>query len=124
MEKFSEFVEKERARLNDARDKLLEQRAEIDAKIAEVDVEMNAVLAYERAKTGKPAPKRSGRRGIRSDVLSLVAKNPTGIKRAAILEAMSAKGDKAKETSISNALAALKKQGHIMSDTDGYKAVA
>lgn len=124
MEKFQEFVEKERARLNDAREELLGQRSEIDAKIAELDVEMNAVLAYERAKTGKPAPKRSGRRGIRNDVLLVVQKHPAGIKRAAILDEMSAKGDKAKETSVSNALAALKKQGHITSDASGYKAVA
>ena len=125
MPDFVEYISQERERLGAARQKLLEEKSALDAKIAEIDTEMQAISAYERAKTGRLPPKRSGRRGgIRADVLTVVQQYPGGVKRAEILDKMNAKGDKTKETSVSNALAALKKQGHIVSDSDGYKAVA
>ena len=120
---FSSFIEKERERLNSQRSELMEQRAELDGKILAVDNEMMAISAYERAKTGKPARagRGGGRRGVRSEVLAEVQRHKSGVKRAKLLELMNAKGDKSKETSVSNALAALKRQGLISLDGSGYK---
>lgn len=123
VDNFAAFVEKERERIDAARSALLDERAAVDAKIAELDKEMGAITAYERAKTGRATRggRGGGRRGVRTEVLAEVQKHKSGIKRAKLLEAMKAKGDKSKETSISNALAALKRQGQITLDDSGYR---
>ena len=93
------------------RKKLLDERADIDSRLAELD-----------ALTGtKPRPSGKRRTGIRNDVLALVkAKGP--MTRAQVLEAMKAKGDKSFTGSISNALAGLKKSGSLTLKNRNYKA--
>ncbi len=62
------------------------------------------------------------RTGVRSDVLNAVKAAENGVSRADLLEAMSAKGDKRAEQSISNALANLKKSGQINLNDGIYTA--
>ena len=74
---------------------------------------------------GSPVTVRSSgtrRTGIRDEVLATVQKHKDGISRSQLLEVMQAKGDKSAEQSISNALAALKKDGKVSGDDGIYKA--
>ena len=93
------------------RKKLLDERADIDSQLAELD-----------ALTGtQPRPSGKRRTGIRNDVWALVkAKGP--MTRAKVLETMKAKGDKSLTGSISNALASLKKSGALTLKNRNYKA--
>lgn len=71
-----------------------------------------------------PSPRSGGggrRTGIRDQVLSAVKEAKAGITRAQLLDAMSARGDKSAEQSISNALAALKKAGTITGEGGTYE---
>lgn len=109
---FEQFIKKERDRLAAARSVEESRLAEVQKKIDEIDREMVAIDAYEAAKTGTTArPRRAGTRrtGRRDEVLAVIKKHPKGISRGDILTAMQAKGDRSEETSISNALAALKR---------------
>ncbi len=123
---FEMFVEQERTRLKKEKEELINQRTQIDEKLANIDREMHAIAAYEAAKAGKLAsPKgtrRTRRSGIREAVLATIRQNPNGMSRAEILAAHDAKGDKSTEQSISNALAALKKQGAIVLADGVYTA--
>lgn len=129
MDNFEQMIEKERARLGALRDDLISQRASIATKLAEIDQELAAIGAYERAKMGKPerAPKaakntRAPRGAKREELLSLIEDTP-GLTRGEIIEKLGIKGDKSQEQSISNALATLKKAGTIAA-TDGKYAIA
>ena len=62
------------------------------------------------------------RSGVREQVLDAVKAAPGGISRAKVLETMAAKGDKAAEQSVSNALAALKRAGAISLVDSLYRA--
>ena len=128
MEKFEEFVQKERDELTRRRNELINQKKDLDRQIQEIEREFAAVEAYERAKKGGgAAPAASGSRrrtGVRQHVLEVVQRSQGGIKRADILEEMSAKGDKRAEQSVSNALSNLKKQGQIRLEDGTYKPAA
>ena len=129
MEGFSDYVARERERLNAERDSLIQQRRDIDQKLAAVDNEFRAVDAYEAAKAGKNVSAKgtggSGRgRGIRRGskreaLLAVIRDNPSGLSRGEILERMGLKGDKAGEMSVSNALTALTKANQV--DREGGK---
>ena len=68
---------------------------------------------------------RKVRVGISKNVLAEITKHPEGIKTAAILHAMKAKGNKSAEKSIGNALSRLKKTKAISRTKDGlYKAAS
>ena len=124
--------------LNDERQRLLEQLAElsnqmkaIDAQAAKLQIELNAIAAYESAKEGKTISKKSTssrktstpQQGIRKIVLDIIASSPEGIKRSTLLDQSGAKGDKTKEQSITNAASALKRKGFITLENGLYKAV-
>lgn len=71
----------------------------------------------------KRKPTRKVRVGISKNVLAVIANHPEGIKTAEILLAMKAKGNKAAEKSVGNALTRLKKTKAISRTKDGlYKA--
>lgn len=125
---FGAFIKQERARLQKARDKALQKKAEIDRELEELESEITAITAYEQAKGGKPAraekaaAKRAGkrtggqraRRGEkRQAVLDVVKQHPDGLTRGEILKLMGVKGDKSGEQSVSNALSALSKQNQL-----------
>ena len=129
MENFEQMIEKERTRLGALRDDLLAQRARIATQLAEIDQELAAIGAYERAKLGKPARTikaakntRAPRGAKREELLALIEDTP-GLTRGEIIEKLGIKGDKSQEQSISNALATLKKAGTIAA-TDGKYAIA
>lgn len=72
----------------------------------------------------KRKPTRKVRMGISKNVLAEITKHPEGIKTAEILLAMKAKGDKAAEKSVGNALTRLKKTKAISRTKTGlYKVV-
>jgi hypothetical protein len=124
-EQFSEFIQQERERLDRERQDILRQHQELENKLAEIDRELEAIKAYEAAKTGKTttSSRRQGRggrgrsqapRGSRRDaLLQTIRENPNGLKRGEILERMGLKGDKAGEMSVSNALTALTKANQV-----------
>lgn len=129
MEKFEDMIARERARLAQLRDDLMAQQENIFTQLAEIDRELDAISAYERAKTGKPArePKaakasRAPRGAKREALLSLIEEQPN-LTRGQIIEKLGIKGDKAGEQSISNALASMKKAGTVIA-TDGRYAMA
>ncbi|MEP2085049.1 MAG: hypothetical protein ABJP87_04505 [Bauldia litoralis] len=124
-----EFMEKERKRLNKAREDVLAKRAKFDEEIATIDKELSAIDAYDMAKQGKlpttrtrAAPPGTRRTGIRDDIYNQVKAKPAT--RADLLDTNGAKGNKSDEQAISNALSALKKAGKLKQTDDGkYHAV-
>ena len=117
MQSFAQLIEEERKRLSTTRQELV-------IKLSEIDRELEAIAAYEAAKSGShPATPVPGRRGgIREVVFQHLAESKEGMTRSDLLEAMSARGDKKLEQSISNALSALKKAERL-SLTDGVYRV-
>ena len=125
---FEEMVVAERKRLTEA-------LVDIDTKIAALNVEasalkkeLSALDAYEAAKTGKPTvQKLTGSRPPRGSrqqsLLGLIAAYPDGIGRGGILEQLGLKGDKAGESSTSNALNTLKKAGKLASKGGLYTVI-
>lgn len=112
--------------LEDQKNKLLEQaRKEAVTKAETAIAELNA-LGFNYRLTGGPSPAGTAKRrtGVRQEVLDTIKAAPEGMSRADLLEKMGAKGDKSAEQSISNALAALKKNNSITADDGVYKAVA
>jgi len=118
---FEQQVADERQRLTSLLKKAEERKAKIDAEIAEVNRELQALDAYETTKAGKARKKAGKRTGWRKDVLALIKKHPQGIERSVLLESLSAKGDVARERSVSNALNALKTANKISSENGIYK---
>src|SRR5712671_3544225 len=127
-EQFGEFINQERERLN----------RELEGKLDEIERELEAIAAYESAKTGKTrtgkasAPGRGQTRGRarsqaprgsrREALLQTIRENPNGIKRGEILDRMGLKGDKAGEMSVSNALTALTKSNQVSRHEGKYFA--
>jgi hypothetical protein len=71
---------------------------------------------------GGSKPKRPRRTGIRQQLLKLIKSKPKGMARRDLLNALDAH-DKSGQQSVSNALAALKKQNAITASGGVYKAV-
>lgn len=115
-----EAMAEERKRLDKEIKKLDAQKSELDGKIAGLKKELRAIEAYEKAKSGGSSSGGKRRTGIRQLVHDLI-KKADGISRADILAKLEAKGDKSAEQSVSNALGALKKQGHVTSENGVYK---
>lgn len=71
--------------------------------------------------TKKTKTTRTRRSGVRDSVLAEIKKHPGGISRADLMAAMNATDDKA-QTSVSNAVAALKKNDEITAEQGHYTA--
>lgn len=121
---FSEYITRERDRLNAEREAIRTQQRELDRRLAEINREFHAVDAYEAAKSGKAArpttgrgsrgPQR-GRRGSRREgIIEMLKGAAEGLSRGELLEKMGLKGNKSGEMSVSNALTALTKSGVVM----------
>ena len=131
-ENFSDYMSRERERLNGERDQLFAQRAEIDKKLAEIEKEFQAIDAYEHVKTGRgsgraanPGRGRGSRRGSRREaIMEVIRQNPTGVSRGDLLQKMGLKGDKAGEMSVSNALTALSKSNQVRREGGKYHLAA
>jgi hypothetical protein len=127
---FETFIENERARLTGRREEVIAKRSELDNELRSIERELDAIDAYERAKTGKgpriagtAGRREGGRRGEkRRRVLELIRQYPTGLSRKDILLNLGAKGDRSAEQSVSNSLAALKKAKQVSSREGKYIA--
>jgi hypothetical protein len=129
-ETFQQYVERERDRLDAERQGILQQQRELDTRLDEIDRELQAVDAYEAAKTGRAVAgrgrgqrlsgqrasgrgDRQGRRGSKREELLRVIREGNGLTRGEILERMSLKGNKSGEMSVSNGLTALAKSNQV-----------
>jgi hypothetical protein len=124
-ETFGSFIKQERTRLQRARDKALQKKADIDREQEAVEGELAAIAAYEQAKGGGPgraakrapakrtAARRARRGEKRQAVLGVVQQHPDGLTRGEILNLMGLKGNKSGKQSVSNALMALTKQNQL-----------
>jgi len=135
-ERFANVMQQERERLHREREQVSNQQQELEDKLTQIDRELEAIDAYEAAKTGKGTKtgKRSAagrgrrarpqaRRGSRREaLLQTIRGNPSGLKRGEILERMGLKGDKAGEMSVSNALTALTKSKQVSRHEGKYFA--
>lgn len=137
-DRFADVMQRERERLHREREQVSNQQQDLEDKLAQIDRELEAIDAYEAAKTGKAktgkrsAPARgavrgrrarAARRGSRREaLLQVIRENPDGLKRGEILERMGLKGDKAGEMSVSNALTALTKSNQVSRHEGKYVA--
>lgn len=112
------------------RERIGKLKAELNAKIAEfrsqledLDIELHAISAYERAKAGKASAPSTGTRTPRgtkrSAVLTIISNNP-GLTRGEIIDRMGIKGQKSEEQALSNMLGNLKKSGNVTAEAGKY----
>lgn len=129
---FAEMMEQERKRILSKLEGLMAKKAELEQEERALNIELAGIKAYSDAKLGiVSAPKgtrvkqtRGPRQsGVRVQILDIIQASPDGIKRPDLLEKLGAKGDKAKEQAISNALVALKKDDKITGERGEYKVV-
>ena len=126
-EQFSDFVARERDRLGAARKAVVTQQRELQAKLAGIDREFQAIDAYAAAKTGKAVrqtrsstTRPTSRRGSKREDLLRVIGEGNGLRRGEIIQKMGLKGDKSGEMSISNALTALTKGNQVRREGGKY----
>jgi hypothetical protein len=130
--RFSDVMREERERLNQEREAIYNQQRELEGKLTALNREMDAINAYEAAKTGKQATSarqargggrtRARRGSKREQLLELIRQNPNGLARKDILERMGLKGDKSGEMSVSNALTALTKTTQVSRHEGKYRS--
>ena len=124
-ENFEQYIERERNRLREQREALLQQQRDLESQLEAIDREYDAIAAYEAAKSGKQTPSRGRvqsrtrgasaptRRGSRREALLQIIREGGGPTRGEILDRMGLKGDKSGEMSVSNALTALTKSNQV-----------
>ena len=110
---FEQLVGKAVDAYNNQREALVKQREGIDKAIAALDEKWNATLGQYGAKSPTKSSGGGKRTSRRGEIVAVIGKNPKGIGRADIIEALGSKGDKSAEGSISNALAKLKKDKDV-----------
>ena len=123
---FADLMAQERARIQEAIKAAKAKRQEAEQEMSQLEAQVAAIKAYDAAlkgKAGKSVPKEPsaprGRRGEKREAIrELIAQHPDGLTRGEVLKEMNARGDKAAEQSISNALAA----GRITQEGKTYKA--
>ena len=129
-DRFADYINRERDRLNGERESIRGQQRELENKLREIDREMEAITAYESAKTGRGGKGQSrssgggqrARRGSKREALMEIIRQGNGLARADVLQRMGLKGDKSGEMSVSNALTALTKAGHVRREGGKYHA--
>jgi hypothetical protein len=131
-ENFATFIQRERDRLNAEREAVFTQQQELENKLAEINREMQAIDAYESAKSGKAqrqqprasgGTRRTARRGSkREGILQAIKEAASGLSRGELLEKLGLKGDKSGEMSVSNALTALTKGNQVTRREGKYHA--
>src|SRR5207248_519459 len=89
-ETFETFVTRERARLHSEREAISQQQQELDNKFADLNRQLQAIEAYEAARSGKATPPHTRSSGTRSprgakrEQLLQVIREGSGLKRAEI----------------------------------------
>jgi hypothetical protein len=115
------------------RERLTKAIADVDGKITALradrdgyQLELAALDAYDKAKSGKRTPHSSSlssRTSRQETIKTTLQDHPAGMTRGELLQFYSVKGNKAEEGSISNALTTMKKSGKITL-TDGKYMLA
>jgi hypothetical protein len=126
-EQFGDYVARERDRLSVERKAVATQQRELQAKLANIDREFQAIDAYEAVKTGKTVrqarsdgTRRTTRQGSKREELLRVIGEGNGLSRGELLQKMGLKGDKAGEMAVSNALTALAKSNQVTREGGKY----
>ena len=126
---FTRLVTTERKRLQKLRDKVHARKIQIDRELADLERDLQAMGAFVSSSgrsTGRTARAsgggRAGRGQRRQQVLDAIKSAAGGATRGDIIEKLSAKGDRALEQSISNALAALFKSKTVKREDGRYRA--
>src|SRR3954451_1466575 len=129
---FARLVAAERKRLQKLRDKVHARRTQIDRELADIDRDLRAMGTFvlsggqsERRASGRGSSSGGGRAGRgqrRQQVLDAIRSGSDGATRGEIIERLNARGDKALEQSISNALAALFKSKSVSRENGRYRA--
>ena len=125
---FETFIEKERERLNRAREDALTRQREIAGQIENIDRELYAIRQYEAAKKGKPIQETRSRRGsgkrgqfgARENVLAEVKKHPDGVSSSDVFQALNLPDTKQARQFVSNALSHFKRQGQLKLENGLY----
>lgn len=107
MEDFSEYIARDRMRINQKKREIEKQIAALRAQDTELDRELAAFKAYESARHGKGRIGAARRQGI----IDAIRATP-GIRRAGICQRMGVQTDSEKQA-ISSTLSALLKEGVI-----------
>jgi hypothetical protein len=125
MSSFGRLVAAERKRLQKLRDKVHARKTQIDRELADIERDLQAMGSFvsSSSQSGRRASSRqsssssgggrAGRGQRRQQVLDAIKSIGDGATRGNILERLGAKGDRAFEQSISNALAALFKSKSV-----------
>src|SRR5258708_37527919 len=125
-EPLAAIIDKERDRLRKALADLRTKQQELEAQRATLETELDALDAYEAARSGKTRKSRTVSRapwGSRQQaVLAVIAKSRKGMTRGDILPAMGLKGNEVGERAVSNALTALKKAKRVTAKDRKYLA--
>ena len=127
-DRFADYVNRERDRLNGERESIRGEQRELEKKLREIDREMEAITAYESAKAGRGGKgqgrpsvgRQRSRRGSKREAIMDIIRQGNGLGRADILHRIGLKGDKSGEMSVSNALTALTKAGHVRREGGKY----
>ena len=128
---FSDYIKRERNRLQAGREEIITQQRDLAKRLAEVNREFRALDAYETAKRGKAPRKQTagrkakgarqaGRSSKREGILEVIKGAAAGLSRREILDKMGLKGNKSGEMSVSNALTALTKAMHVRREGGKY----
>src|SRR4051812_27433009 len=128
---FSRLVAAERKRVQKLYDKVAVRRADIEREFNSIASELQAITAYftgsgGKGGNGRSASRRSGGRAgrgqRRQQVLDAIKSSSDGATRGDVIEKLGAKGAKALEQSVSNALAALYKTKAVKRENGRYRA--
>jgi hypothetical protein len=102
-----------RTRLQKARDKATQKKAEVDQELEALERELTAIEAYDKARGGKAKPRPQPQGQKRQAVLEIIDQHPDGLSRGEILNLIGVMGHKSGEQSVTNALSALTKQNQL-----------
>src|SRR3954453_12088052 len=129
---FAKLVAAERKRLQKLRGKVHARKTQIDRELADIERDLQAMGSFvlSGGQSGRRASGsgvssgggRAGRGQRRQQVLDAIKAGSDGATRSDIIERFGAKGNKALEQSISNALAALFKSKNITRENGRYRA--
>ena len=118
-----------RRELNDRKAKLEHEVSALRKKVAEIDLELGAIAAYDEhmARRTDALDVQVGARlhpgeVTREKVLALVRGKADGLSRREIIEALAVKGDKSGEIAVDNRLRELKRKGSVLHEGRRYRA--
>lgn len=125
----TDFFADKRQELSEARAKLEREIAALRDQQVEIDLELEAIAAYDEVKSRKArsldAQVQARVRGgpmTRDTVLAVVAgAGNAGVGRGGIIAALGAKGDRSKEAAIDNRLRELKNDGRVLHEGRVYR---